>query len=123
MPRTSIATMSVTALLKLRDDIGTILQDKAAGLRKELSLLGEDVVHIGRVARYGKRVGARLGQKVPPKYRDKNGNQWAGRGAQPVWLRDALKGGAKIEDFLIDKTGMKATGAKKKRGRRKKKAA
>jgi len=116
--------MSVNALLKMRDDISTILQDKAAGLRKQLSLLGEDVAHIGRVARYGKRAGARLGQKVPPKYRDKEGNQWAGRGAQPVWLRDALKGGAKIEDFLIDKTGLKAAaGAKKKRRRRKKKAA
>ena len=26
------------------------------------------------------------GRKVPIKYRDKEGNTWAGRGAQPVWL-------------------------------------
>jgi H-NS histone family len=32
------------------------------------------------------------GRKVPVKYRDKAGNTWAGRGAQPVWLREASPG-------------------------------
>jgi DNA-binding protein H-NS len=31
------------------------------------------------------------GRKVPAKYRDKEGNTWAGRGAQPVWLREKIK--------------------------------
>jgi DNA-binding protein H-NS len=122
MARTNLATMSVTALLKLRDEVSSLLQDKAAGLKKELSLLGDDFVHVARVARYGRKKASLLGRKVPPKYRDKHGNQWAGRGAQPVWLRDALKGGAKIEDFLIAKGAAKKTAAKKKRGRKKKAA-
>src|SRR5262245_47545959 len=29
---------------------------------------------------------------------------WAGRGAQPVWLRERLKAGAKLEDFAVRKT-------------------
>jgi hypothetical protein len=37
--------------------------------------------------------------------RDRAGNTWAGRGAQPVWLREKLKAGAKLEDFAIHKTG------------------
>jgi len=36
---------------------------------------------------------------VPPKYRDKKGNTWSGRGAMAGWLRDAIKAGAKAERF------------------------
>jgi DNA-binding protein H-NS len=39
--------------------------------------------------------------KVAPKYRDENGNTWAGRGKRPIWLRDALAAGKKLEDFAI----------------------
>jgi DNA-binding protein H-NS len=41
------------------------------------------------------------GSKVAPKFRDENGNTWAGRGKRPVWLRDALAAGRKLEDFAI----------------------
>jgi DNA-binding protein H-NS len=44
------------------------------------------------------------GRKVAPKYRDKSGNTWSGRGAQPRWMTAAVKGGAKRDDFLIEKT-------------------
>ncbi len=49
------------------------------------------------------------GVKVPPKYRDKaTGNTWAGRGVQPVWIREYLKKrGNKLEDLLIAKNGAK----------------
>jgi DNA-binding protein H-NS len=43
------------------------------------------------------------GRKVPVKYRDKLGNTWAGRGAQPRWLREKLKAGAKLEQFAVEK--------------------
>ena len=43
------------------------------------------------------------GRKVPIKFRDKEGNTWAGGGAQPVWLREKLKAGAKLEDFAVQK--------------------
>jgi DNA-binding protein H-NS len=40
---------------------------------------------------------------VAPKFRDEKGNTWAGRGKRPIWLRDALLGGRKLDDFLINK--------------------
>lgn len=40
-------------------------------------------------------------RKVAPKYRDDKGNTWAGRGKRPIWLRDALASGRKLEDFAI----------------------
>jgi DNA-binding protein H-NS len=77
----------------------------------------------GRVAIHGKRKGKSLkGRKVAPKYRDKAGNQWAGRGAQPVWLREVIGKGAKPEDFLISKMARKAAAKPAKKTGRKKKA-
>ena len=40
-------------------------------------------------------------QKVAAKYRDDAGNTWSGRGLQPRWLKAAIQGGKKIEDFAI----------------------
>lgn len=37
------------------------------------------------------------------KYRDENGNTWAGVGKRPTWLTEALKAGKSQEDFLIKK--------------------
>lgn len=46
--------------------------------------------------------GPRAGGKVPPKYRNAaTGETWSGRGLQPKWLRAAIGGGARIEDFAI----------------------
>jgi len=55
------------------------------------------------------------GRKVAVKYRDRSGNTWAGRGHQPLWLRERLKSGAKLEDFAVQKTmaARKATPSKK----------
>lgn len=52
----------------------------------------------------GRRVSPKKGVKVPPKYADGKGNTWAGRGAQPHWVRDYVKKrGKKLEDLLIKK--------------------
>jgi DNA-binding protein H-NS len=109
--------MSVEELLKLRDDVGKALSQKAAELEEQLSKLGGEV----RVGRRGRR-SAMKGRKVAVKYRDKEGNTWAGRGAQPVWLREKLKAGAKLEDFAVQKTATsrKATPKKAKKLRGKK---
>lgn len=32
-------------------------------------------------------------------YSDGKGNTWGGRGPRPAWLKEALEGGAKLEDF------------------------
>ena len=40
--------------------------------------------------------------KVAAKYRNAaTGETWSGRGLQPKWLKAALAGGAKIEEFTI----------------------
>jgi DNA-binding protein H-NS len=56
------------------------------------------------------------GRKVPPKYRSRSGETWTGRGARPRWLVAAIKGGKKLDDFLIDKSARK--GHRKRRSKR-----
>ena len=42
------------------------------------------------------------GAKVAAKYRNTaTGESWSGRGLQPRWLKAALAGGKKIEDFAV----------------------
>ena len=117
MARTALASISVEELLKLRDDVGKALNQKAVQLEEQLSKLGREVGSGQR----GRRSGMK-GRKVPIKYRDKEGNTWAGRGAQPVWLREKLKAGAKLQDFAVQKTptARKASPRKAKKRRRKK---
>ena len=118
MARTpSLASMSVGELLKLRDEVGKVLSQKAVQLEEQLSMLGGEV----GTARRGRR-SAMKGRKVAVKYRDKEGNTWAGRGAQPVWLREKLKTGAKLEDFAVQRAAAsrKVSPRKTKKRRRKK---
>jgi DNA-binding protein H-NS len=61
-----------------------------------------------RIAVVGGRGGSALkGKKVPPKYLSPSGETWAGRGVKPRWLVAAIKGGKKLDDFLIDKSARK----------------
>src|SRR5882724_4313162 len=112
MPAPSIKSLDVDALLTLRAQIDTRLTEKRHELETQLARLG---MNGGRGAKSqkaaaglwgatGGRTNSLKGRKVAPKYRGPDGETWAGRGAQPVWLRDELKAGAKLENFLIDKT-------------------
>jgi DNA-binding protein H-NS len=115
MARANLGSMSVEALIKLRDEIGKVLNQRAVQLQSQLSKLGGDIGGRGRGS-------AMKGRKVPVKYRDKAGNTWAGRGAQPVWLREKLKAGAKLDDFAVQRTAAarSAFSRKTKKRRRKK---
>jgi DNA-binding protein H-NS len=95
MPKPNLASLSVDELLKLQTDIENVLSRRVSQLRDELSKLS------GRNKKAGRS--SLKGRKVPVKYRDKSGNTWAGRGAQPRWLREKLKAGAKLEQFAVDK--------------------
>jgi DNA-binding protein H-NS len=120
MARTpSLVSMSIEQLLKLRDDVEKTLSQKAVQLEDQLSRLGGDV-GAGRRGRPPGRRSAMKGRKVPIKYRDKEGNTWAGRGAQPRWLRDKLKDGAKIEDFAVEKTAASRKASPRKYKKRRK---
>jgi DNA-binding protein H-NS len=114
MARQNLASMSVEALLKLRDDIGAVLSRKADELKQQLSRLGDGGSMSSRMSTVGRRT--LKGRKVPPKYRDSAGNVWSGRGAQPRWMTAAIKAGAKRDDFLIDKSSKKV--GKKRRAKK-----
>jgi DNA-binding protein H-NS len=107
-----LASMSVEALLKLRDDIGDVLSRKADELKSQLSRLGGGLVGNGR---RGGRVSKMKGRKVAPKYRDPaTGDTWAGRGARPRWLVAQLKAGKTLDTFAIEKSA----GRKKRRAKK-----
>jgi DNA-binding protein H-NS len=84
------------ALCKLRDEIAAVLEGRAESLRKELKrLTGDLAASNGAKAPKVKRVGN------APKYRGPGGKTWAGRGARPRWLSNALESGHSLDEFLI----------------------
>ena len=113
--KTNLTLMSLAALLKLRNDISAAVSKRANSLKKELAALGTDD-RVGRVNFYGEKK-PRKG-RVAAKYRNpKTGETWAGRGAQPIWLREAMKAGKKPDDFLIIKTRKKQRAKRSYRAR------
>jgi DNA-binding protein H-NS len=113
----TLASMSVDALLKMRDDIGVVLSKKVGDLRRELlALTGTDV---GNERKRGRKPGSLKGRKVAPKYKGPGGELWAGRGATPRWMAEAIKGGGEKDDFLINGAASPAKSASKKRAKKK----
>ena len=101
MPKINLSGMNVEALMDLRVRVDEMLVEHRAKLIEQL----ERIAVVG-----GTRVGGRSAlkeKKVPPKYRSPSGETWAGRGARPRWLVAAIKGGKKLDDFLIDKSAPK----------------
>ena len=85
--------MNVEALLSLRDQVDKRLVELRSELEKQLAAMGG--------AKSKAKAKSLKGTKVPPKYRSPSGDTWAGRGAKPRWMVEALKKGKKIESFLI----------------------
>jgi DNA-binding protein H-NS len=113
MPKVNLSGMSVEALMDLRKRVDEMLLEHRAEIAQQLERMGA-VVGGARVRRGG---GSALkGRKVPAKYRGPSGETWAGRGARPRWLVAAIKGGKKLDDFLIDKSARK--GRRKRRSKR-----
>ena len=117
----NLSDLSIKALTKLREDIDEALSRRADGIREQLLAIGTDHAEIAAYGRKGRS--ALKGRKVPVKYRDKSGNTWTGRVAQPRWLTAAIKSGAKRDDFLVGRPPPKKKVRKKvsrKAARRKK---
>ena len=109
MPKVNLSGMSVEALMDLRRRVDEMLHQRRAELQNQLERIA--VVSGARVVRGS---GSALkGRKVPPKYRSRSGETWAGRGARPRWLVAAIKGGKKLDDFLIDRSARKAQGKRR----------
>jgi DNA-binding protein H-NS len=98
MPKVNLSGMSVEALMDLRVRVDEML---LAEIERQLKRMDRAFAVVGG-RKIGRGGGSVLkGKKVPPKYRSPSGETWAGRGARPRWLVAAIKGGKKIEDFLI----------------------
>ena len=110
MAKINLSRMSVEALMDLRKQVDEALHERRAEIERQLAALagGRRVVGGGG--------SALKGRKVPSKYRSPSGDTWAGRGARPRWLVAAIKGGKKLDDFLIDKSARK--GRRKRRAKR-----
>jgi DNA-binding protein H-NS len=114
MAKATLASMSVDALLRLREQVQKALGRMAGQLEDQLSRLPGGFGS----PKKGRRSPLK-GRKAPVKYRDQSGNAWAGRGALPVWLREELKAGAKLEDFTVNKAVSRKASRKKPTKRRK----
>jgi DNA-binding protein H-NS len=111
MAKVNLSPMTVEALMDLRKRVDETLHKRRAEIETQLERMA--VVGGARVVRGD---GSPLrGRKVSPKYRGPSGETWAGRGARPRWFVAAIKGGKKLDDFLIDKS------ARKKRRKRRSK--
>ena len=106
MANVNLSPMSVEALIDLRKRVDETLVKRRADIERQLARMdrASAVVSGARVAPGGSTL---KGTKVPPKYRSRSGETWAGRGAKPHWLVDAIKGGKKLDDLLIDKAAQK----------------
>ena len=112
MPKVNLSGMTVEALMDLREQVDQTLLKRRAEIEQQLEKM-DAVVDGARVVRDGRSL---KGKKVPAKYRGPSGETWAGRGATPRWLVAAIRGGKKIDDFLIDKSAGK--GRRKRRWQR-----
>ena len=107
MAKLNLSQMDVESLANLRKQVDELLLKRRADIESQLGALA------ALTGERGRRGSSSLkGMKVPPKYRDRAGNTWAGRGAKPRWLVAAIKEGKKLEDFAIEKT---ATGRKRRK--------
>jgi DNA-binding protein H-NS len=92
----SLKAMNVEALLSLRTQIDRRLVELRKELEKDLAAI------TGQAKAKSVRISSSMkGRKLPPKYRSRSGETWAGRGQKPKWMVEALKKGKKVDDFLI----------------------
>ena len=76
-------------------------KERSEAVAKIKTLMGEYGLTVadlsGRTPKVGKTT-----TKVAAKYRNKaTGETWSGRGLQPKWLKAAIGGGAKLEEFHV----------------------
>src|SRR5688572_14410234 len=107
----SLTGLSFDSLLRLRDNIESIIAKQAKSQRKlieiQLARLSSLTGGSGKRGRPPKAASARThalaGRKVLPKYRNPNNAKetWAGRGMKPKWMAALLKEGRDMEEFAI----------------------
>jgi DNA-binding protein H-NS len=115
-------------IAKLQQQADALKQAAVKRVQREIELHGLTVDDLfgggtsvggGQRAKSSKAVKARSTKSAKaPKFGDSAGNTWGGMGKRPQWLKDALEGGASLEDFLLGASAAKPTasaGAKRAR--------
>jgi DNA-binding protein H-NS len=98
--RFNLTSMSVDELLKVRDEIGSLLGKKASELKRQLQRLEADDLETSERKKV-LRIQARTKAKLAPKYRGPSGETWAGRGLKPKWLQSLIKEGHRLDEFTV----------------------
>jgi DNA-binding protein H-NS len=76
--------------------------ERADAIAQIKALMAEHGLSLADLGSRAASAPRKASSKVPPKYRHPGtGDTWSGRGLQPNWLKAALAGGAKIDDFKI----------------------
>lgn len=76
-------------------------RETADAVAKVKALMSEYGLSISDITQRGPKA-AKGPSKVAAKYRNQaTGETWSGRGLQPKWLKAAIAGGAKLEDFTL----------------------
>ena len=115
----ALKSMPIAKLQSLKSQIDAAITEKVRSRRQELET---ELAKLGGISGGGKR-GRPAGRgrmgAVAPKYRNPENpaETWAGRGLKPRWLTAAIKGGKKLDDFLIA-GAEKGSGRTTKRGRK-----
>jgi DNA-binding protein H-NS len=99
----SLKTMSIDKLRDLKSQVEATIGARVTERRRELE---SELSKLSGFGGRGKAVKfAKVGNRGPvaPKYRNRENptETWAGRGLRPRWLSAAIKGGKKLDDFLI----------------------
>jgi DNA-binding protein H-NS len=103
-------TEQKSVLIDLTNAHNEAKSNEIQALRSKLALLESGETPATRnghrkVRETAKRRGPMAGVKVAPKYQDRKSNlTWTGRGLQPIWVREFVKKGGKLDDLLIKKT-------------------
>jgi DNA-binding protein H-NS len=97
----ALKTMSIEKLRDLHSKVEAAIYSKVTERRLELESELSKLTRFGGSGGKVGRGGAR--GSVAPKYRNPENptETWAGRGLKPRWLASAIKGGKKVDDFLI----------------------
>tara|TARA_B100000287_G_scaffold293166_1_gene276525 strand:+ start:125 stop:451 length:327 start_codon:yes stop_codon:yes gene_type:complete len=105
LPNIEWNLMNLVDLQRLRERLDQEIESrekKFDKIERVKQLIGEEGLTMEDLLQAGSKIPRRENKKADIKYRHpkKPELQWSGRGKRPVWLREELEKGRKLESFL-----------------------
>lgn len=97
---TDLSKKSVEELLKLKDEIESLIVQKQKEKRTELKKKFKELAEEAGLSIDDILSSVKERKPVGIKYQ-KESNTWSGRGRQPAWVKDILAKGEKLEDYKV----------------------